>query len=134
VKKIIFDFDAEIKKIENSFLQELFLNGFELCNWAVCKIDKNNIKLGIEATKANKKEGYKVSFGSEISLDAAEPANPFFIKKVNSINFPSSGCFDPTIRASYWRTIHAASILKNWKVACKIVNAHCKMYADLAKK
>ncbi len=57
-----------------------------------------------------------------------------FGRKENEINFGSSGSFNPSERESYWRTIHAASVLKNWAIVSEIVNIHCKMYSDLSKK
>ena len=70
-------------------------------------------------------KGFKIAFASEITLYAAAP---------NKIYFGSSGSFNPTVRESYWRTIHAASILKRWELATKIINLHCNMYADLEKQ
>ena len=57
-----------------------------------------------------------------------------FGRKENEINFGSSGCFTPDVKESYGRTVHAASLLKNWAFASDIVNTHCKMYADLEKE
>lgn len=124
---------AEIEKLENSFLKTLKSNGFDVAPDAVCRINKNSIELGIAATGAYMYKGFKMAFASDITLYAAEPDN-IFGRKENEINFGSSGCFTPDVKESYWRTIHAASLLKNWDIACDIINTHCKMYADLEKE
>lgn len=124
---------SEINAIENSFLITLRGNSFEVCPNAVCRVNRNSIELGIAETGAHMDKGYKVAFASEISLYAAEP-DSIFGRKENEINFGSSGTFDTSVPESYWRTIHAASFLKNWAMACEIVNTHCKMYADLEKE
>ncbi len=124
---------AEIEKIENSFLITLKGNGFDVSPDAVCRINKSSIVLGIAATGDYMDKGFKMAFASDIQLYASEPDNIFGRKK-NEINFGSSGGFTPEVKESYWRTIHAASLLKNWDMACEIINAHCKMYADLEKE
>lgn len=123
----------EIKAIENSFLITLRGNSFDVCPNAVCMINRNSIELGIPATGSYMDEGFKMAFASEIQLYAAN-LDDIFGRKSNKINFGSSGSFSPSISESYWRTIHAASILKNWAMACEIVNTHCKMYDDLEKE
>lgn len=124
---------AEIEKIENSFLVTLKTNGFDISDDAVCQINRSNIELGIAATGSYMDKGFKIAFGSAITLYASDPEN-IFGRKENEINFGSTGCFTPDVRESYWRTIHAATILKNWDVACQVINEHCKMYADLEKE
>lgn len=124
---------AEIKSIENSFLISLRGNSFDVCPDAVCRINRNSIELGIAATGSYMDKGFKMAFASDITLYVAEP-DDIFGRRHNEINFGSSGSFNPSVSESYWRTIHAASILKNWEMACEIVNAHCKMYSDLEKE
>lgn len=119
-----------IKNIEENFLSELRTNGFDIAEDAVCNVHKNSIELGISAIGNDKKNGYKMAFSSDISLYASD-LNSIFGRKENEINFGSSGCFTPKTRESYWRTIHAASILKNWDLSTTIINKHCNMYADL---
>ena len=124
---------AELKAIEDSFLISLRGNSFDVCPDAVCKVTRNSIELGIAATGSYMGKGFKMAFASDIQLYAAEP-DSIFGRKENEINFGSSGSFSPEREESYWRTVHAASILKNWILACDIVNTHCKMYADLEKE
>ena len=125
---------TEIKAIENSFLITLRGNSFDVCPDAVCSVNRNSIELGIAATGSYMEKGFKMAFASDIQLYAANPDDIFERKEANEINFGSSGSFNPSVSESYWRTIHAASILKNWEMACEIVNTHCKMYADLEKE
>jgi hypothetical protein len=114
----------EVKKIEDSFLSELRINLFELAPNAVCRISEGNIELGISG-KDN-----KMAFASSIELYGVDR----FFNRGNAMNFGSSGNFTPEVKESYWRTIHAASLLKNWDKACEIINNHCKMYSDLQKE
>lgn len=120
---------AAITAIEKSFLEALRRNLFDVAKDAVCRVEKHMIELGIQSEK----KGWKLAFASEISLYAAD-ADAMFGRKENEINFGSSGSFTPEQRESYWRTVHAASIIKNWKVATEIINEHCKAYADLEKE
>ncbi len=124
---------AEVEKLENSFLLTLKGNGFDVSPDAVCRINKSSIELGISGTGDYMDKGSKMAFASDITLYAAEPDN-IFGRKENEINFGSSGCFTPEVKESYWRTVHAASLLKNWDIVSDIVNTHCKMYADLEKE
>lgn len=124
---------AAINDIEDSFLKSLRRNLFEICPDAVCRINRDSIELGIAATGSYMDKGFKMAFASDIQLYAANP-DDIFGRKENEINFGSSGSFNPSVSESYWRTIHAASILKNWNIASKMVNDHCKMYADLEKE
>src|SRR5690606_21072246 len=123
---------AEIEKLENSFLAALRANGFDVAPDAVCQINKNSIELGIAATGTYMDRGFKMAFASDISLYAAEPDS--ICRKENELNIGSSGCFTPHVKESYWRTIHAASLLKNWALASDIVNTYCKRYADLKRE
>jgi len=129
------DRQETIKQIENSFLIIMKRNGIELSDDAVCRINQSSIELGISAIGKYAEKGYKMAFASAIELYAKSYDDELgFGRKENGINFGSSGSFNPSERESYWRTIHAASVLKNWQVVSEIVNTHCKMYSDLSKK
>ena len=109
---------SAIEKIEQSFINSLREIGVELSEEATCAIMSNCIdlchqNLGMsQVTIWVKKENY--------------------IK--NAINFGSSGTFTPEDKEPYWRTIHAASILKNWDKVCETVNEHCKKYSELEEE
>lgn len=112
-------------EIETSFIGSLRNAGIELSKDAVCSITENSIVLGIYDIN----KPCNIAFGSTIEL-YAEVVRRLGLGRKNEIAFGSSGSFDPTVRESYWRTIHAASILKNWEIVSAIVNTHCKMYSD----
>lgn len=120
---------AAIKQLEDSFLYSLRINGLEIAKDSVCNISETKITLAIEADAEYKNKGYKIAFASEVDIYSNLPL--LFFEGENGINFASSGQFTPKIRACYWRTIHAAEILKNWDLVCKIVNEHCQQYRDL---
>lgn len=129
------DRQEAIKQIENSFLITMKGNGIELSDDAVCRINQSSIELGISAIGEYAKKGYQMAFASAIELYAKSYDDELgFGRNENEINFGSSGSFNPSKRESYWRTIHAASVLKNWQVVSEIVNTHCKMYSDLSNK
>lgn len=123
----------KIKILENSFLQELRSKGFDIADDAVCSIKKSYIKLGISASEVYSEKGWKMAFASEVTLYAVNKEDNFR-KRENEINFGTTGCFSPDVKVSYWRTIHAATVLKNWELACSIINDYCKEYCDLEKE
>lgn len=126
------DRQEAIKQIEISFLTTIKDNGIELSDDAVCRINQNSIELGISAIGKYAEKGYQMALASDIELYAKIYDDDLgFGRKENEINFGSSGSFNPSEREGYWRTIHAASVLKNWTVVSEIVNTHCKMYSDL---
>jgi hypothetical protein len=120
------------KEIENSFLNSLRTYGFQIADDSVCVLDKNKIELGIESTK---KDGWRIDNQSSIDLYAERKGKDVvYMERENSINFGTSGNFTANDKACYWRTIHAAEILKQWEFACKLINQHCKAYAKLEKQ
>lgn len=112
-----------MNKIESSFLNAMRSNGIEISDDAVCRVMQSSIELGI--SKADK----NMIFASDVTLYAKGDGG-MFGRRENEINFGASGSFTPSEKGSYWRTIHAASILKNWESVSEIVNAHCKIYRD----
>lgn len=123
----------EFKKIEDSFLSQLKENSFEICPDAVCNISFNSIELGIKASGSYLEKGFKMAFASDITIYCRNQHN-IIRDRENEINYGSSGSFTPKEESSYWRTIHAATILKNWELAFSIANEHCKMYSTLIEK
>jgi hypothetical protein len=121
-----------VKQIEDSFLIAMKGNGIELSDDAVCRIGRCVIVLGISAIGKYAEKGFQMAFASDVTLYACDESD--FGGGENKINFGCSGSFTPNERESYWRTIHAASILKNWKTVSEIVNTHCKMYSDLCER
>lgn len=112
-----------VDKLEKQFIKELKNIGIELCKTSVCRVDVNSIELGILADKEKLEKGWKLAFGSEVTL------TPFHPRRGNEINLGTSGSFNPKNKTSYWRAIHTSSLLKNWSKVSKLVNEYCKKYS-----
>lgn len=126
--------NAAINALEKSFINSLRQNDIELSEDAICSIGRSQIQLGIKEKAEHLIKGFKMEFSSIIELYAKiENSEDNMFDRDNEINFGSSGSFSPKSKACYWRTIHAASVLKNWNVVCEIVNVHCKAYVELYK-
>ncbi len=117
----------KVRKIEQDFLNDLKNMGVELSDLATCRVSENSIIISL-------KENDKYLFASEVELDRGYSDTYIFGKRENSINFGSSGSFDPSYKASYWRTIHAAGLLKNWEKVTLLVNSTCESYSELFVK
>lgn len=122
-----------IEEIETSFINSLREIGVELSEDVVCRINSACATIGIKPLNNPTKNYPKMVFASEVEIDAKQK-DDMFGARPNKINFCASGSFDNTQRESYWRTIHAASILKNWEKVCEAVNEHCKRYSDLVNE
>lgn len=120
---------SAIKDIKQSFLKSLKENNFEISDDALCTVHNNYIILGISINKSME----AFAFNSQIELFANNNLKGFD-KKENKISISSSSSFDKNLLQSYWKIIHAASILKNWDVASEIVNIHCAMYENLVNE
>jgi hypothetical protein len=114
---------SAIEQIEQSFIKSLREIGVELSEEVICIINETSIYLSIKSYGERRKKGYKTAFSAEVILH---------IDKV--ISYGSSGSLTPENKESYWRTIHAASILKNWDKVCEQVNIHCKRYSELVEE
>lgn len=114
-----------IEEVNNSFISQLKDNGVELSNDVVCDVGRGSVIIGIKNTDVRSKR--RIEIASEIEIYSDES------RMGNGLSAGSSGAFNPTNKASYWRTIHAASILTNWGFVCEVVNTHCKMYSDLVE-
>ena len=121
--KTLEQFKHELKVIEKDFIINLRSKGLQLSDNAVCSISSNNIKIGVNYEK---RKGYTMDFASDINLYPAKTRLGF--NGECEINFGSSGSFTPENKTSYWRTIHAAEILNNWKSVCTLINLYCMQY------
>jgi hypothetical protein len=119
---------AAIQNLEVSFIRGLRYISNEIADDAVCKICSDSIVLGIAATGAYMEKGFKRAFASDITF------YPVINKTANEINYGSYGSFAPANKESYWRTIHAAAVLKNWDAVCELVNEHCEAYRELVEE
>jgi len=104
---------SAIEEIEQSFINSLREIEVELSDQV--SVDINDVV--VEIYHAN--TSYSV-----VTINA----------KKTEMNLSSSNSFNPENTHSYWRTIHAASILKNWDKVCEQVNKHCKLYSELAEE
>jgi hypothetical protein len=110
---------SAIEQIEKEFINSLRDIGVELSEEVSCEICSNCVDLC-----------HSDSGMSQITIWSLKSENT--IK--NKITFGSSGSFAPENKEPYWRTIHAASILKNWDKVCESVNEHCKRYSELVEE
>ena len=110
--------NAAINALNESVIEELRNVGVELEETAVGKLGHQGIYI------ATYNSDNKTNFGSGITIyDVNEDA---------SIEVPAGRCFNPTSDpAQYWRTIHAASLLKNWDAVVEVVSDHCEKYREL---
>lgn len=108
-----------VNESNNNFVQDLRKIGVELADNVNTIIGERSIELGI----GNVGNFYT----SSISLYPETISLTGKIEK-NRINFGSSGSFTPEDNNEYWRTIHAASILKNWNKVSELINKYCSEY------
>ena len=108
---------SAIEEIEQSFINSLREIQVELSDEV--SVDINDVV--VEIYHAN--TSYSV-----VTINAKKT------ERKNLMNLSSSNSFNPENTHSYWRTIHAASILKNWEKVCEAVNEHCKLYSELAEE
>lgn len=109
-----------LDNLKDNFIKELRNLGVELSPDATIRIDERNIDI---YCKDN-------SFASGVSINY----NVSYRKKEIEINYGSSGSFMKSSYAPYWRTIHAASILKNWDCVTEIVQKYCELYKKLVNE
>lgn len=114
------NFDLDVQYLEKKFIRELKYNSINLAPNTRCMIDRDRIIIYLVEIKQEKEVRV---FASEIDL-----------YKRGEINFGSSGSFSPQNLASFWRTIHAASVLTNWEVVMSLVTKYCNMYTELQKQ
>ena len=116
----------EISELKTNFLNELRNANVELAPNVDVYINSDRINIFIVGDEG------KSFFASDVTLNP--DCVDFFGNTEAKINFGSSGGFNPTNIGSYWRSIHAASLLKNWDAVVPIVNKYCKIYDDFRKK
>jgi hypothetical protein len=109
---------AAINALNKSVIEELRNAGVELEETAVARVDYNVIDIGIY------KNPIQMIFASDVTIYRRDEETRLVVGAGGSFN-PTS---DP---AQYWRTIHAASLLKNWPAVVEVVSAHCQKYREL---
>ena len=106
--------------IEKEFIKEFKSMGMSLSKDMIATVEETCVTIGLEL------EPNRMAFGSDVVIYAKR-----YYRNENSINFGSSGKFNPSDQASYWRTIHASEILKNWNKVSDIVNKYCQKVEEL---
>jgi len=110
---------AAINALNKSVIEELRNVGVELEEEAVAELREKSVTIGIY----KKKDSIILSSDVKIYLGHNKDAG---------IKVPAAWSFNPTSDpAQYWRTIHAASLLKNWDAVVEVVSAHCLKYGEL---
>lgn len=118
---------AALDALKSEFLQSLRgILTLSLSPDAGVDLHRNSARIFVEDKKG------RTLFGSEVELYAENDC--FGKKEEASINYPTSGSFSPEDKASYWRTIHAASILQNWVPVFDVLNQYCNRRRDLEKQ
>jgi hypothetical protein len=92
---------------------------------ATIEPNRRGVVIGIE--HSDHKD--RMAFASDISMQSYsfDDTAPINFK----INFGSSGSFTPENKASYWRTLHASEVLKNWDVVCEILTDYINALNEL---
>lgn len=102
-----------MKKFERDFILDLKKNEFDIAQDAMVNmyITSHNCCMTLGILESNNEDSYfgHMAFGSDITITKDNLNNKL------EINFGSTGSFTPNKKASYYRTIHAATILKNWE-------------------
>ena len=111
---------GHMSTLRNNFLKDLRNAGVELSDDAICRISENYVEISIS----------KIDKPTEAAFELYAKQDNILSKRENQISVSSSGNFDPSCRESYYKHIHTASILKNWKTVSDIVNDYCKTYTE----
>lgn len=109
-----------IKECEISLINELKSNRINLSERAVANIYMWRVEIGVNYQS---REDFDMDFASEITI--------YIDEEKPTITYGTSGSFNPLEKdASYWRTIHAAEIIKNWNDAIAIIK---EWWAEVSK-
>lgn len=102
--------------------------GVELSFDCLFGISENLIEISIRNTDPNKKA--MVAFGSEVQINNKK--DNILGKRDYGFSTSSIPNCTPDDKISYWRIIHAASILKNWEVVTGLVSEYCEKSKELS--
>lgn len=124
--------EQAITELNSRCLKEFHKKIGGLCPDAMLFTHDRTIQIGVKETDETDKWFGHIAFASDLNLYDVD--NDFvWGEKEASINFGSSGKFNPTVKASYWRTIHAAALLKKWNVTTALLSKYCNLYKKLRK-
>ena len=120
------NFKILVNQNNKLFLNSLRNNGFELAPNTYANVSESYIEIGLYKPDVKDER----LFASEISIYIKSA--PWNKGEEMEINFGSSGSFSPENKASYWRTIHASSFLKNWDKFKEVCELYANKYEKLA--
>jgi hypothetical protein len=116
---------------------EFMSHGIELNKETLFRIGENYIEISIKETNSESSYFGMSAFGSEITISRSQSINDKIEKKDSfkyDISYGSSGNFDPSKKdIGYLKTIHAASLIKNWDTVIQLMNAWCDCYIGIIK-
>jgi hypothetical protein len=118
--------EKAIESLNKGCLEALKIIGVELSPNAICEVFSDNVIVKVQSKNSQIQSSSMASIHSKI-----DNHDLHWLNRGNSINVGTSGGFTPSDEGCYWRTIHAASILKNWSSVCEVVNKYCAMYQEL---
>lgn len=121
-----------IDKLNKGFADQLHMKFPEFNANLYISLDESYVCIGLAAI-TDDDLGVECVWGSSLTV---APGNVGVSGKAVSpwISIPSSGSFGPKDAASYWKTIHASIILKNWHEFIGLVDEYCTKYRNLCDK
>ena len=139
---------TKLFELQSDTIDKLRKSGLDMSPDAWCRIDRNRVEIGVlipelfNPPMGDTPPSAPLQFASEVSVYYREVlfathkyVDGEFQKDDNpekfEINFGTSGCFTPEDTASYWRSIHAAEILRNWESVCEIVLHAVNQYREM---
>lgn len=97
---------------------------------AIFNVSYNQIEIGLKETNPESDYFGMAAFGSEVTI--YDKQDNVLCERAAEMNYGSMGVFNPkSSPASYWRTIHAAALLRDWAFTEKMVNVYCREYKEL---
>lgn len=111
---------ADLQKMDIGFAPNLLLSIFN-----------ERVVIGI-ASKDNAKN---MEWASEVTIYPANVGS--FPSNQSGISYPTSGTFFPEVEknsGNIWRTLHAATIIKNWEQLIPLFTEACKKVEQLKEE
>lgn len=103
-----------IKDLESSFITDL-KKKLNMSDNTICLIQRKSLIIC-----TNIKDDKRIDFGSEVNFYRRDDGSHYTPSRETQINYGSSSEFSPSDKSLYWRTIHAAEILKNWDYVIEV--------------
>lgn len=125
LEKVLREYDLSIEAernraldfVHDSYIVSLRNKGLSLADNAVAAIYGDRIDLALKGDGE-----YRTMFASEVTIYVPHK------NQEAKIAYGSSGSFDLKNKASYWRTLHAAEVLKKWDIVIWESSLYCLIY------